>query len=359
MLAALNHPNICAIYGFEDADGIRFLVLEFVAGETLAGHRAASAPHGPGRAAPRRGLAIARQIAVALEAAHERGIVHRDLKPANIKITPDGVVKVLDFGLAKPLGGDGSSPSSDAAPDADRCAAARRRHRHGGLHESRAGARAAGGQAHRHLGVRLRPVRDADRPRRLRRRDGSDSIAKILEREPDWSALPADTPASIRRCCAAVSRRIRRQRLRDIADSRIDIDAPADGLRAGGDDTRAAPAVAALAGGDRARRPRGGWHVASQAPGRRGSGRGRSGEPVRQRDVLASHELAGHGRACRDRARRTVRRLPRRPGGAARRLGEPAGLRAVRQPHYRHPPDADTREICCAAWASGDGSEIW
>ena len=120
MLAALNHPNICAIYGFEDADGIRFLILELVDGETLAADRSRrSAPHGHGGGLPLdQALAIARQIAEALEAAHDKGIVHRDLKPANIKITPDGVVKVLDFGLAKPVGGDGSSPGSDRAPDA-------------------------------------------------------------------------------------------------------------------------------------------------------------------------------------------------------------------------------------------------
>ena len=104
MLATLNHPHIGAIYGVEEADGVRGLVLELVEGETLAERIAASA-RSVGASAPGlpidEALAIARQIADALEAAHEKGIVHRDLKPANIKITPDGVVKVLDFGLAK------------------------------------------------------------------------------------------------------------------------------------------------------------------------------------------------------------------------------------------------------------------
>ena len=107
MLAALNHPNIGAIYGLEEADGLRFLVLELVEGETLA-ERLAPVARQPARLAACRSArrcAIARQIAEALEAAHEKGIVHRDLKPANIKITPDGVVKVLDFGLAKTVGG--------------------------------------------------------------------------------------------------------------------------------------------------------------------------------------------------------------------------------------------------------------
>src|SRR5262249_9145690 len=95
VLASLNHPNIAAIYDLQEAQGSRFLVLEFVEGETLAEHIA----HGPipvGEA-----LRIGRNICEALEVAHEKGITHRDLKPANIKITPDGKVKVLDFGLAQ------------------------------------------------------------------------------------------------------------------------------------------------------------------------------------------------------------------------------------------------------------------
>ena len=95
VLATLNHPHIGAIYGLEEADAIRGLVLELVEGATLA-ERLATGPLPMQEA-----LAVARQIADALEAAHEKGIIHRDLKPANIKITPDGIVKVLDFGLAK------------------------------------------------------------------------------------------------------------------------------------------------------------------------------------------------------------------------------------------------------------------
>ena len=105
MLATLNHPHIGAIYGVEEADGVRGLVLELVEGETLAG--ATLSPRARSDAPDCRSteaLTIARQIADALDAAHEKGIVHRDLKPANIKITPDGAVKVLDFGLAKSPG---------------------------------------------------------------------------------------------------------------------------------------------------------------------------------------------------------------------------------------------------------------
>ena len=110
LLAALNHPHIGAIYGLEELDGTPALVLELVEGDTLA-ERIAKGPIPLTEA-----LRIARQIADALDAAHEKGIVHRDLKPANIKITPDGIVKVLDFGLAKAAGGDGSGPDLTQSP---------------------------------------------------------------------------------------------------------------------------------------------------------------------------------------------------------------------------------------------------
>ena len=107
VLASLNHPHIGAIYGFEDSGETHALVLELVEGDTLA-DRIARGPIPLDEALP-----IARQIAEALEAAHEQGIIHRDLKPANIKVTPDGMVKVLDFGLAKL-----SAPNGRARPDA-------------------------------------------------------------------------------------------------------------------------------------------------------------------------------------------------------------------------------------------------
>ena len=103
LLASLNHPHIGAIYGVEESEGVRALVLELVEGPTLADRLA------KGPIPLTESLGIARQIADALEAAHERGIVHRDLKPANIKVTPDGIVKVLDFGLAKAAASDGTA----------------------------------------------------------------------------------------------------------------------------------------------------------------------------------------------------------------------------------------------------------
>jgi eukaryotic-like serine/threonine-protein kinase len=110
VLASLNHPHIGAIYGSEEADGVRALVLELVQGETLADRIA----RGP--LALRDALTIARQIVDALDAAHEGGIVHRDLEPANIKIKPDGVVKVLDFGLAKGVSGNATTADLTQSP---------------------------------------------------------------------------------------------------------------------------------------------------------------------------------------------------------------------------------------------------
>src|SRR5258708_25864577 len=109
-LAALNHANIAHIHGFEDSTGVPALVMELVEGPTLA-DRIAKGPIPLDEALP-----IAKQIAEALEAAHEQGIIHRDLKPANIKVRPDGTVKVLDFGLAKVIASNGSAPDLSQSP---------------------------------------------------------------------------------------------------------------------------------------------------------------------------------------------------------------------------------------------------
>ena len=157
VLAALNHPNIAAIYGVEE----RALVMELVEGPTLA-DRIAQGPIPLEEALP-----IARQMAEALEAAHEKGIVHRDLKPANIKLTAEGKVKVLDFGLARV-----AQPSAQRRP-AVLAHPHHERHPgrsdpgHGGLHGAGAGARRGGRQARRHLGLRRGVVRDADWPRAI------------------------------------------------------------------------------------------------------------------------------------------------------------------------------------------------
>ena len=228
MLAALNHPNICAIYGVEEADGIRFLILELVEGSTLADKLAPSSSLPPrAEGLPfRQALLIARQIVDALEVAHEKGIIHRDLKPANIKITQAEVVKVLDFGLAKAVGGDNSLPGLTHVPTG------------------------TGGQLRPGAVIGTAAYMSPEQARGLpvdKRTDiwafgcvlyemvtgrvtfagdtVSDSIARILEREPDWSALPPATPLSIRRLLVRCLTKDPKLRLRDIGDARIEIDA--------------------------------------------------------------------------------------------------------------------------------------
>ena len=166
ILASLNHPNIAAIYGIEEAEGTRALVLELVEGPTLADRIS------QGAIPLDEALPIAKQIAEALEAAHEAGVIHRDLKPANIKVREDGTVKVLDFGLAKAL---------DRPPEVDPSQSPTMTATMGGtregvilgtgrLHEPRAGLWSAARQAHGHLVVRLRAPRDAHWAPGLRRR---------------------------------------------------------------------------------------------------------------------------------------------------------------------------------------------
>jgi Tol biopolymer transport system component len=227
MLASLNHPNICGIYGIEESNGIRFLILELVEGKTLADKLAdLSSPHPNGGGLPLDDvLGIARQIAEALEVAHDKGIVHRDLKPANIKITPDGVVKVLDFGLAKAVGGETGSPDlSNAPPEHGRrrdgavigTAAYMSPEQARGLPvDKRTDIWAFGCVIFEMLTGRVTFAGDTV----------SDSIARILEREPDWSALPAKTPTAIRRLLLRCLTKDPKQRLRDIGDVRIEIDA--------------------------------------------------------------------------------------------------------------------------------------
>ncbi|HYJ34315.1 MAG TPA: protein kinase [Candidatus Binatia bacterium] len=189
LLASLNHPNIAGIHGIVDADGVPYLVLEFVAGETL-GSRLAR-----GALSLEETLPAAVQIASAVEAAHERGVVHRDLKPGNVMITPAGVVKVLDFGIAK----DRSAlPSSSSVAGTEPITA------EGAVLGTTAymSPEQARGQAVDHrtdiwaFGCILFECLSGSRP--FPGATGSDVIAKVLEREPEWSAIPSGTPARLR-----------------------------------------------------------------------------------------------------------------------------------------------------------------
>ena len=225
MLASLNHPNICSIYGYEEADGVRFLILELVDGDTLAtvlSKRAGPLPLGEA-------LTLAGGIAAALEVAHEKGIVHRDLKPANIKITADGTVKVLDFGLAKVV--DARRTSSDLsdvpASRSDRArggaqlgtAAYMSPEQARGLAvDKRTDIWAFGCVLYEMLTGRIAFAGET----------ASDSIAKVLEREPDWSALPAATSTAVRRLLRRCLAKDARARLRDIGDWRIDLEGADD-----------------------------------------------------------------------------------------------------------------------------------
>jgi Tol biopolymer transport system component len=222
VLASLNHPNIGQIYGFEDGTSPFALVLELIEGPTLA-DRIADGPIPVSEAMP-----IARQIAEALEAAHEHGIIHRDLKPANVKVKDDGVVKVLDFGLAKAL--DPTAASSAEALNSPTltmratqmglvlgtAAYMSPEQAKGKTVDRRADIWAFGAVLYEMLsGKRAFPGDDI-----------SDTLAAVLRHDVDWTALPADTPAAIRRLMARCLDRDVKRRLRDIGEARILLEAP-------------------------------------------------------------------------------------------------------------------------------------
>jgi len=222
LLAALNHPHIAAIYGLEEADGKPFLVLELVEGEDLAERLKR------GAMPVDEAIANAKQIAEALEAAHEKGIVHRDLKPANIKVTPDGKVKVLDFGLAKAWSGDGVGGSSGDLSQSPTLA-----------HTGTAAGLIFGTAAYMSPEqARGKPVdKRADiwafgvllhemlTGRQLFSGDTvSDVLASVLRQEIDWKALPPSVPAELRRLLGRCLERNPKNRLHDVADARIAID---------------------------------------------------------------------------------------------------------------------------------------
>jgi serine/threonine protein kinase len=220
-LAALNHPGIAQIHGLDDSDGVLALVLEFVSGQTLADRI------GGGPVPMAEALAIGRQIADALESAHEQGIVHRDLKPANVKLRSDGTVKVLDFGLAKAL--DSVAPGSDEASAAatatsplmtgvgvvlGTAAYMSPEQARGQAVDSRADIWAFGCVLFEMVSGRLA----------FGGTTISDTIAAVLERSPDWTALPPETPLALRRVLRRCLEKDPKRRWRNIGDVCIELD---------------------------------------------------------------------------------------------------------------------------------------
>jgi serine/threonine protein kinase len=212
VLASLNHPHIAHLYGLEE----RTLVMELVEGESL-----------PCPLSLETALNYAKQIAEALEYAHERGVVHRDLKPANIKITPDGVVKVLDFGLAKAI--DDPIPSADLSNSPTLTLGATRVGVILGTAAYMSPEQASGHPADRRADIWSFGAVLYEMLAGTRAFGGDsvpDTLATVLKLEPDWNALPTRTPASIRTLVRRCLTKDRKQRLQAIGEARIALEHP-------------------------------------------------------------------------------------------------------------------------------------
>jgi Tol biopolymer transport system component len=225
LLASLNHPSIAAIYGLDESGENRFLVLELVEGETLA-ERLTRGPMPLDET-----LDVSRQIAEGLETAHEKGVIHRDLKPANVMITPEGKVKILDFGLAKAFEHPPSASDLSHSPTVT-----------GGM--TRDGVilgtaaymspeQARGKPVDKRsdvwaFGVVVWEMLTASRL--FARQTVTDTLAAVLTIPPDWAELPSKTPRSLQRMLRRCLQRDAAQRLRDIADARLEIEEAASEL---------------------------------------------------------------------------------------------------------------------------------
>jgi len=223
LLASLNHPHIATIHGLEEIDGKRFLVMELVEGETLAERI------GRGPLPLEQTIKVCLQIAEGVEAAHEKGIIHRDLKPANVKLTPDGKVKVLDFGLAKAFHEEAAASDPSKSPTIT-----------GRMTEPGVILGTAAYMSPEQ--AKGRPVdKRADiwafgcilyecltGKRAFHGDTVSETIAAILRGEPDWDSLPADTPGNVRAVLRRCLQKDCGKRLHDIADARLELETPAD-----------------------------------------------------------------------------------------------------------------------------------
>jgi Tol biopolymer transport system component len=220
LLASLNHPNIATIHGLEDSNGTGYLVMELVPGDTLQQRIKRDGPVPIEEA-----LAIAKQIAEALEAAHEKSIIHRDLKPANVKLTPEGKVKVLDFGLAKAFAGDTSTEDMGNSPTLSMAATMQGvilgtaaymspEQAKGKAVDKRTDIFAFGAVLYELLTGKQAFHGD----------DVGDILATVVKTDPDWSRLPEATPSTIRTLLRRCLRKDKRQRLSDATDVRIEIE---------------------------------------------------------------------------------------------------------------------------------------
>ncbi len=227
VLASLNHSGIGAIYGMEEVEGRRYLVLEYVEGESLAARLE------KGALPVDEALEIAKQIAEALEAAHEKGIIHRDLKPGNVMISDEGRAKVLDFGLARSAEGSPSSTSVPLNPESPTMTSPARIHSPtipgvilgsaGYMSPEQARGRAVDKRSDIFsFGCVLYEMLTGAQP--FPGETTTDSIGAILHREPDWASLPAQTPARIHELLGGCLAKDRRQRLHDIGDARIQLE---------------------------------------------------------------------------------------------------------------------------------------
>ncbi len=227
VLASLNHPGIGAIYGLEEAQGHQYLILEFIEGETLADRLL------KGAIPLDEALPIARQIAEALEVAHEKGVIHRDLKPGNVMVTPDGVVKVLDFGLARTADGvpgtSGISAQADSptmpspAPINSPTIPGAIMGTAGYMSPEQARGKAVDKRSDIFsFGCVLYEMLTSAGP--FPGETVTDSLGAILHREPDWALLPPGTPVRVRELLRSCLTKDRRNRLHDIGDARLDLE---------------------------------------------------------------------------------------------------------------------------------------